>query len=117
MAVSVNGRTIQTDVEGYLCNPEDWDEDVARAIADRQGIELDEERWALVRFFREYYEDHNGVHPSMHRLLRWREQQDGRPFEDEKIYRDHLYELFPRGPIQTLTRLAGLPAPVEEVEE
>mgnify|MGYP000243520795 CR=1 FL=1 len=33
MALEVNGKSIETDENGNLVNPNDWDEDVARALA------------------------------------------------------------------------------------
>ena len=119
MALTVNGKTIETDDLGYLVNPEDWDEDVARALAEEEGIELTEEVWELIRFFRDYYEEHMGVHPTMHKLLLMREKRQGTDYETEKAYRDYLWKLFPKGPIQTLSKLAGLPSSgaVEETEE
>ncbi|HHH39391.1 MAG TPA: sulfite reductase subunit gamma, partial [Sedimenticola sp.] len=32
MSIEVNGKTIATDEEGYLVNPEQWDEEVAEAL-------------------------------------------------------------------------------------
>ena len=56
------------------------------------------------------------VHPGMNRLLRERAKIEGKHVEDEKTYRDYLYELFPEGPVYTLCKLAGLPNPKDEVE-
>lgn len=117
MLLSVNKKTIETDIEGYLLNPEQWSEEVAKEIARQDGIELTETKWELIQYFRDYYEDHM-IHPSMHRLLRERELKQGKDYEGAEKYRDYLYELFPDppGPIPTLCKLAGLPKPVEEIE-
>ena len=32
-SIEVNGKTIELDDNGNLTNPQDWDEDVARALA------------------------------------------------------------------------------------
>lgn len=32
MSINVNGKTIETDEEGYLLNPNDWDEYVAEVL-------------------------------------------------------------------------------------
>lgn len=116
MEMTVNGRTLDVDEEGFLLNPEDWDEDVAREIAKREGIELTETVWELINYFREYYEDHM-VHPTMHKVVLSRGKRKGVDFQEAEAYRDFLYELFPKGPIPTLCKLAGLPKPVEEIEE
>ena len=33
MAIKVNGKSIQTDDEGYLIDPIDWNEEVAKQLA------------------------------------------------------------------------------------
>ncbi len=119
MSIEVNGRTIETDNEGYLLNPDDWDEDVAEALIQQHQAAghkpVTETGWELIRFFREYYEDHM-VHPSMHKLLVNRAKIHHKTFSEEENYRDFLYDLFPHGPIRMLCKLAGLPNPEHEVE-
>jgi sulfur relay (sulfurtransferase) DsrC/TusE family protein len=36
MAIEVNGKSYETDEEGYLVNLAEWNEDVAAAIAGRR---------------------------------------------------------------------------------
>ena len=44
------------DQDGFLTDPSDWDEDLARSIAAEEGInELGAEHWAIIRFLREHY--------------------------------------------------------------
>ena len=116
MSLVVNGKTIETDEENFLLNPEDWDEDVAKAIAENEGIELDEIKWGLIRYFREYYEDHM-KHPSMITLIRTLGRAHGDHYEEEKEYEKFLYSIFPNGnPVVEFSKLAGLPKPRAEVE-
>ena len=50
---------IEVDDEGYLVRFEDWNEKVACALAEREGISdqcpLTEERMNILKFMREYY--------------------------------------------------------------
>ena len=41
-SLTVNGAIINTDKEGYLSNLHDWSPEVAQALAQQEGIELDE---------------------------------------------------------------------------
>ena len=107
---------VALDEEGYLQDPNDWNSCVAEALAEREGIQLTDLHWALINYFRTFYEDHMR-HPSMHEWVKTLGRFHGKPFREAKAYRDFLYELFPKGPIPTLCKLAGLPKPVEEVEE
>ena len=50
-----------TDVEGYLVNPDDWNEEIANALAKEEGIELNEAYWPVLNFIREYYGEHHIV--------------------------------------------------------
>jgi len=116
MTIQVRDTTIETDEEYYLLDPDAWDECVAEAVAEAEGLKLTETHWGLVNFFRTFYEDHLR-HPTMHELVLTLGKHHGKRFEDAKKYRDFLYQLFPQGPVPTLCKLAGLPKPVGEIED
>ncbi len=51
---------ITVDDDGFLVNPEDWSETVARALAEQEGIGvLSEDKLDILRFMREYYRKHH----------------------------------------------------------
>lgn len=56
-----SGKKIDVDDEGYLVNFDDWDEEVACALADREGISKDcpltKERMDILKFIRGYYKN------------------------------------------------------------
>ena len=45
------------DVDNFLVNPEDWDEDFARGMAPKVGIVsgLSSDHWKIIRFIRQTY--------------------------------------------------------------
>ncbi|MBM9514038.1 TusE/DsrC/DsvC family sulfur relay protein [Desulfogranum marinum] len=54
--LTVAGKTIVLDEEDFLVNQDDWNHDVARAIARRLGIdELSTEQIEIIEFIRKYY--------------------------------------------------------------
>ena len=56
----VSGLKIQIDDEGYLENPDDWNEKVACALAEKEGVdELTEDRMEIIRFLRDHYKKYN----------------------------------------------------------
>lgn len=118
MAINVKGSNIETDEAGFLKNPEDWDADVAAALARQHESEgnrpLDDTARGLVQFFRQYYQERL-VHPSMNELLETL-KKPGESHGDTEKYKARLYEMFPHGPVQALCRLAGLPNPGVENE-
>ncbi len=38
MAIEVNGKSYETDEEGYLVNLTEWNEDVAGFLAQQEGV-------------------------------------------------------------------------------
>ncbi len=92
-------RNVQFDEEGFLKDPSQWDEDLARRIAAEEGIELTERHWDVIRFMRAEYEK-TGQVPTIRRL----KNAGGIPTKE-------LYALFPNGPAKRAARIAGLPKP------
>lgn len=56
MALQVDGLVIEVDQEGYLIDPSDWSEAVARELARHERIELNDDHWTVIGFMREFYE-------------------------------------------------------------
>jgi TusE/DsrC/DsvC family sulfur relay protein len=52
MALEVNGKSIETTESGYLTDPAAWDEDIAKAIAADEGIELTDKHWDVIKYLR-----------------------------------------------------------------
>lgn len=49
-------NSLQVDQDGFLSRPEAWDEEVAAALAEREGIRtLNPEQMKILRFLRQYY--------------------------------------------------------------
>jgi sulfur relay (sulfurtransferase) DsrC/TusE family protein len=53
----------------------------------------------------------------MHKLVMTLGKYHGQHFHDHETYKTFLYEMFPRGPVPELCKLAGLPKPTEEFED
>ncbi len=104
MALEVNGKTIETDANGNLVNVSDWDEDVAKALAAAEDIELTQEHWDVLNYLREEYLDNGGNQP-MERVI----NKDMGKRWGKKISSKDLYRLFPLAPSKQGNRIAGLP--------
>ncbi|MDP3259181.1 MAG: TusE/DsrC/DsvC family sulfur relay protein [Thermodesulfovibrionales bacterium] len=53
------GKKVTIDDEGYLLNFNDWSEDVACALAEKEGVEeLTKDKMDIIKFLREYYKEH-----------------------------------------------------------
>jgi tRNA 2-thiouridine synthesizing protein E len=97
---TIEGREITFDEENFFSDPHQWDEEVAKALAEEAGLkELNETHWRILRFLREYYFQ-NGRSP----LNRQIKQGTG-------ISLMEMEGLFPGGIKYGARRLAGLPTP------
>ncbi len=104
MALEVNGETIATNEKGYLEDVNDWSEDVARALAEAEGIELGERHWDVINYLREEYIDNRGNQPNTRTIIKAMSAEWG-----EKIKQSDLYALFPLDPSKQGGKIAGLP--------
>jgi TusE/DsrC/DsvC family sulfur relay protein len=102
--LQVNGCAVDTDIEGYLKNIEDWSEDFARAQAEAEDLELTEAHWQVIAFLRAYFEEHR-VQAQVRAMI-WHFAKAWGP---EHGNNHHLHTLFPiGGPQKQGNRLAGL---------
>lgn len=54
--LEINDKKILVDEHGYLLNRDDWNEEVALALAAHEGIDtLSREQLDIIRFMREYF--------------------------------------------------------------
>ena len=50
MPIEVNGKSFETDEEGYLANLGEWEKDLATAMAAEDGIDLGDDHWEIINF-------------------------------------------------------------------
>jgi TusE/DsrC/DsvC family sulfur relay protein len=101
MALFEHGNIkIQVDEDGFMEEPEVWNEEIARALASTEGVEeLTENHWKVVTYLREYYAKFE-VAPMIRKLCK----ETGFPL---KV----IYEMFPSGPAKGACKVAGLAKP------
>lgn len=104
MAIEVNGQAVETDANGYLANIEDWNEDVAKAMAEYEGVSLTEKHWDLINYLRDEYLNNGGNQPNTRNIVKAMSAK-----WDEKVGQKDIYELFPKDPSKQGGRIAGLP--------
>lgn len=106
MPIEVNGKSFETDEEGYLSNLNEWEPDLATAMAAEEDCTLTEEHWDIINFLREYYEEYQ-IAPAVRVLTK----AVGKRLGKDKGNSKYLYELFPYGPGKQACKYAGLPKP------
>jgi tRNA 2-thiouridine synthesizing protein E len=107
LSLAVGGREITIDQQGFLVEPDDWDESVARELARNADVELTERHWDVIRFMRGFLAEH-GVAPDARFAFRFLGAQTG---GDEKSGRTLFFELFPYGYVGQACKIAGMRQP------
>lgn len=106
MPIVVNGKTFETDEEGYLANLTEWEKGVADVMSKEDDLVLTDEHWEIINFLREYYEEYQ-IAPAVRVLTKAVSKKMGKDKGNSK----YLYTLFPYGPAKQACRYAGLPKP------
>jgi TusE/DsrC/DsvC family sulfur relay protein len=98
--LTVEGKDIELNEDGFLAHPEDWSEDVARAFGVLENImELTPEHWRVIYYLRDYYARFR-IAPMVRKLCK-----------DTGISLKEIERLFPSGPAKGACKLAGMPKP------
>ena len=103
MAIEVNGKSIETDENGNLTDPTAWDEEVGKALAAQDDIELTQEHWDVINYLRSEYFDNN-EQPMERAINKGMSKVWGK-----KVTSKDLYVLFPLAPSKQGNKIAGLP--------
>ena len=91
---------VDVDAEGFMTDPEQWNDEIARAVARDNGVpELTDRHWLVVRFMRDRYLE-TGNAPSIRSLGK----ESGVPVKE-------LYQLFPKGPAKLAAKIGGIQKP------
>ncbi|MCU7888776.1 MAG: TusE/DsrC/DsvC family sulfur relay protein [Candidatus Thiodiazotropha sp. (ex Lucinoma aequizonata)] len=106
MAYEVNGNEIEADVNGYLANQGNWNKDVAKVIAEAEGINLSEKAWEIINYLRDEYLNNGENQPNERQMVKHFKSV----WTDEgKVDAKSLYIHFPKGPAKQASKVAGLP--------
>ncbi len=87
------------DGDGYLVDMNQWTPEIGRAMAEVDGVKLDDEMWEQILKAREYYEEY-GVVPPIRKFAKYigANQKD-------------LFKKWMTGPMKPITKYGGLPKP------
>lgn len=109
--IKVSGKSYELLHDGRLANADDWSNAVAKALAEKDGIELTDNHWEIINLMRDFYKQFN-ISPIRKLLLKTIKEKLG----EKKASRDYLCSLFPNDVQIEGTKIAGLPIPMMDVE-
>ena len=94
----------ERDAEGYLVEPDDWNEAIAGILAQEENIQLNDDHWDAIRFMREYYQEHQ-VAADARFVIKHLGERMGKEAQKK------LFELFPYGYVKQACKIAGMRRP------
>ena len=98
MEATFAGHTVSVNDQGYMTQLDQWNQEVAKAIAVEEGIELTDAHWPVLEYLQNEYKNDS-------------------PLTIRKVGKSGIidikgfYELFPGGPLKKSSRIAGIPKP------
>ena len=97
---TLGGIEIELDEDGFLQEPDKWNEAIAEDLAKSEDTSaMGEDHWKVVNYLRNYYFEY-GIAPPIRMLTK----QTGFDLK-------YIYQLFPSGPAKGACKVAGLPKP------
>ena len=97
--IEIDAKPVHVNDEGFLTEYDEWDEDIARVLAQQIGIEMTDAHWKVIRFLREDYRV-QGETATTRRV----NTAGGVPVKEQ-------FALFPKKPGRKMSYIAGLPKP------
>ena len=98
MEAVIANRAVQVNEEGYLTSPDQWDKEIAHAIAEEEDITLSDRHFEVIDFIRDQYD--KNVALSIRRIGK-----------SGVVDIKEFYALFPDGPLKKASRISGIPKP------
>ena len=103
--LTVKGREIKRDKNGYLSNPLDWSQEVADEMAQQEGLKITPQHMDIIVHLRDRFFNFNEEQPNTRKIVKAMQEQ----WDNSDLSAKELYALFPKDPSKQGARFAGLP--------
>jgi TusE/DsrC/DsvC family sulfur relay protein len=94
----IAGKSIAVNEEGYLTDFTQWDNHIGEALAEEADINLTPRHWDVLNYLQNEYK--NEVALSIRKIGK-----------SGVVDIKEFYQLFPKAPLKTATKIAGIPKP------
>lgn len=98
MDLNIAGIKLDVTEDGYLTDVSQWNEEIAIEIAKKEGIELTDRHWEVLKWIQEQ------VKKEVALSIRGIKKSGVLNIKE-------FYALFPGGPLKISTKIAGVPKP------
>jgi len=89
----------ERDGDGYLVSMDEWTPEIGKAMAEADGVDIDDEKWSQIMAAREFYDD-QAVVPPIRKFSKY-----------IKADQKELFKQWKTGPMKPITKYGGLPKP------
>jgi tRNA 2-thiouridine synthesizing protein E len=96
---TIAGHDVEINDEGFMTNPDEWNEEIGAELAKNIGIDMTDDHWAVIRWLRSDYSE-KGETATTRRV----QTVGGFPTKQQFV-------LFPKKPARKMAYVAGLPKP------
>ncbi len=94
----IAGKTIHVNEEGFMTDFKEWDNTVGEALATENEISLSPRHWEVLSYLQTEFK--NEVPLSIRKIGK-----------SGVVDIKEFYQLFPKAPLKTATKIAGIPKP------
>jgi TusE/DsrC/DsvC family sulfur relay protein len=97
---TIAGKTVEVNDEGFMTDPNEWNSEIAVAIAKEEGIaDLTPEHWKIIDYCRQSAAA-SGKAPTLRNIT-----------NGAGVSTKDLFTLFPKGPAKKVAKISGLGKP------
>ena len=93
------GYSVNCNEQGYLTDPDQWNRKIGIEIAAEEGINMTDKHWEVVGYLRDQCKQEVSI------TIR-------KVGKSGVVNIKEFYQLFPKGPLKTASKIAGIPKPV-----
>jgi dissimilatory sulfite reductase related protein len=94
----IAGKTIHVNEEGFMTDFKEWDNTIGEALAAENEISLSPRHWEVLGYLQTEFK--NEVPLSIRKIGK-----------SGVVDIKEFYQLFPKAPLKTATKIAGIPKP------
>jgi TusE/DsrC/DsvC family sulfur relay protein len=98
MEKEIAGKMVAVNEEGYLTNFSQWEKSIGEALAAEAEIDLSPRHWEVLTYLQNEFK--NEVPLSIRKIGK-----------SGVVDIKEFYQLFPKAPLKTATKIAGIPKP------
>ncbi len=104
LAMKIDNREVEFNDSGFMVDFDEWDDEIANALAAADELELTDDHWTIISFIRDFFGEYE-ITPSVNAVLK----SVGDKITGPDGASDIIDQLFPQDGYNQACRLAGLP--------